>query len=163
MGEGLVKNTEWGVIMFASKLKRVKSLGFFGMVIGVFMVLLAGCASNAVNTAIQSYSSQASRIELGQSKEKVLGILLPTQAHLSASQSKSYEEFMQDGKKKEIYFFRSRSFRDGLVTDDEFTPYVFEDGVLVAIGWTAIGGPKTQAQTRDDYYNYHFHGRIHHY
>jgi len=45
----------------------------------------------------------------------------------------------------EILYYRSGWQRDGIVTDDEFTPYIFNDGVLVAIGWTTLGGPKTQA------------------
>jgi len=132
-------------------------------VISACVALLACATSGAVTQAIHAYTHQAPRIELGQSMEKVLGILQPTQANLPAKFSKPPETFVENGKTKKIYFFRSRSFADGLVTDDEFTPYVFEDGVLVAIGWTAIGGPKTQAQSRDQNYDYHFHGRIYHY
>ena len=40
---------------------------------------------------------------------------------------------------------------DGLTTDDEFTPYIFNNGKLVGIGWHLIGGPKTQGQAADTY------------
>ena len=53
---------------------------------------------------------------------------------------------MDNGNLVEIYFFRSAWQSDGLTTDDEFTPYVFKDGKLVAIGWTSIGGIKSQGQ-----------------
>ena len=53
------------------------------------------------------------------------------------------ESSLHDGKVREIHFARSRRIPDGRTTDDEFTPYVFEDDVLVAIGWTYLGGPKT--------------------
>lgn len=134
-------------------------------VLPLFMVLLLGaCASGGyLQQSISAYNAQASRVSLGQSEEQVLKILQPTQSRLAPRFSKPAEEYMHDGKRRKIYFFRSRSFPDGLVTDDEFTPYVFEDGELIAIGWTAIGGPKTQAQARDRDYDYHFHGRIYHY
>ncbi|MBT8138294.1 MAG: DUF3192 domain-containing protein [Gammaproteobacteria bacterium] len=127
---------------------------------------LAGCAASGfLQESIDAYHAQAGRISLGQSEEEVLRILQPTQSRLAANYRKPAEEYLQDGKRRKIYFFRSRSFPDGLVTDDEFTPYVFEDGSLIAIGWTAIGGPKTQAQTRDRDrdYDHYFHGRIYHY
>ncbi len=126
-------------------------------------VFLAACAGpGSIGGAIKAYEAVAPQVKLGQSKAEVLAILQPTQAELSTRQTKASETFMEGDVLKEVYFFRSRSFNDGLVTDDEFTPYVFEDGVLVAIGWTAIGGPKTQAQQRDND-DFHFHGRVFHY
>ena len=125
--------------------KYIKVLAVVSMI-----SLLSACASNqSINTAISAYEAQASNIQLGQSKEQVLALLSPTQASMPARFGKPHEKYIEEDKLKEIYFFRSRSFADGLVTDDEFIPYVFEDGVLIAIGWTAIGGPKTQAQLRD--------------
>lgn len=124
------------------------SLRYFAVV--SMVVLLSACASNqTINTAILAYEVEAGSIELGQTKTQVLAILSPTQANMPARFGKPHEEYLDGDKLKEIYFFRSRSFADGLVTDDEFIPYVFEDGVLIAIGWTAIGGPKTQAQPRE--------------
>ena len=41
---------------------------------------------------------------------------------------------------------RSSQQPDGLTTDDEFTPYIFTNGILTGIGWTVLGGPKTQGQ-----------------
>lgn len=137
---------------------RVMRLSIVSFLVGL---MLAGCtAMNSVSTAIQAYQIKAEEIELGQTKSQVLAILQPTQANLPQQFAKPAEEYFEDGKHKEIHFFRSRSFPDGLVTDDEFTPYVFENEKLVAIGWTAIGGPKTQAQTKDNELDYHFHGRV---
>ena len=47
----------------------------------------------------------------------------------------------------DIYYFRTLRQPDGLTTDDEFTPYVLNNDVLVAIGWTSIGGANSQGQT----------------
>ena len=130
------------------KIINVRSLKFLGAV--SIILMLSACASNqSISTAILAYEAQAGNIQLGQSKAEVLAMLSPTQASMPSRFGKPYEAYIEDDKLKEVYFFRSRSFADGLVTDDEFIPYVFEDGVLIAIGWTAIGGPKTQAQQRE--------------
>jgi len=42
----------------------------------------------------------------------------------------------------DVIFVRSSWVSDGAITDDEFTPHIFQDGNLVAIGWNAIGGEK---------------------
>jgi hypothetical protein len=54
--------------------------------------------------------------------------------------------YKKDGTLVEILYFRSGWQPDGLTTDDEFTPYLFNDGELVAVGWAILGGPKTQGQ-----------------
>ncbi len=96
--------------------------------------------------SVSKYDSSANLVDLGDSKEDVLSVLLPTQVGLSKRYSKAPDKFLMDEKRVEIYFFRSSWNSDGLTTDDEFTPYIFIDDTLVAIGWSAIGGPKTQAQ-----------------
>jgi hypothetical protein len=125
------------------------------------VTVLAACASNqSITAAISAYQQQAEKVSLGQSKEEVLALLQPTQMHLRSQSMKAAETYIDNDRLKEIVFFRSRTFADGIVTDDEFTPYVFEDGVLVAIGWTAIGGPKTQAQSRNNDSTIHLHSRF---
>ena len=117
------------------------------MVSTVLMVFgfLCGC-SNPIGTAISRYHAARPQIQLGMSKDQVLKILEPTQQTLSLRQSRAPEQYTQDGVHVEIHFFRSHANYDKILTDDEFTPYIFQDGKLQAIGWTAIGGPKTQAQ-----------------
>jgi hypothetical protein len=116
----------------------------------IFSMMLAlsgffcGC-SNPVGTAINNYFAVAPQIQLGMSKDDVLGILEPTQQGLSLRQTRGSEQYTQDGVHVEIHFFRSHVNYDKILTDDEFTPYIFHDGKLQGIGWTAIGGPKTQA------------------
>jgi len=115
----------------------------------VLLPLLSSCASKtavAIDNAISDFRTQAERVKLGDHKEKVLSILLPTQNGLPVRAAKSHESFMEGNSITEIYFFRSGRQPDGLTTDDEFTPYVFKDGVLKAIGWTTLGGAKTVGQ-----------------
>jgi hypothetical protein len=120
------------------------------MIVLACSLLLTGCDSK-LKTAIASYHNVAPQIELGQPKDHVLAILNPTQQDLPLRQRKAPEQFInKDGVRVEIFFFRSHTFHNGILTDDEFAPYIFHDGKLHAIGWTAIGGPKTQAQPRPE-------------
>lgn len=107
--------------------------------------------ASELDKAIDDFHARATQIKLGDSKEKVLTTLQPTQELFPASTRRPSETFMADsssGSKSivEIYYFRSGRIPDGINTDDEFMPYVFRDGSLVSIGWTALGGPKNIAK-----------------
>ncbi len=111
------------------------------------------CANLFIDNAISKYEKAAPQVKLGDSKERVLAILEPTQENLSNDQTKRPETFWLDkgsGVKSvvEVYFFRSGRVADGITTDNEFTPYVFTDDILSGIGWTVLGGPKTVARPR---------------
>ena len=99
-----------------------------------------------INPAISSYQREAQKVNLGDSKEKVLGILMPTQKTLATYQKKTPEFYKKGNDIVEIYYFRSGWQHDGLTTDDEFTPYTFTNRVLTSVGWTALGGEKTHGQ-----------------
>ena len=100
-----------------------------------------------IEQVISAHHAAASQIELGDSKERVLSLLEPTQSKLTARQRKLPDRYQQDGSVVEIYYFRSGLHSDGLTTDDEFTPYIFIDGHLVAIGWASLGGPSSRASS----------------
>ena len=116
------------------------------LVSGIMVITLAGCAAAQIDYTTHELKRAAPLVNLGDQKSKVLGILLPTQQLLSARQAKDPDKYLQNGKRIEIYYMRSGRQADGLTTDDEFTPYVFEDDTLIAIGWAALGGAKTQGQ-----------------
>ncbi|ACU89581.1 DUF3192 domain-containing protein [Desulfomicrobium baculatum] len=115
-------------------------------------VQLTSCVGLQIDNAIVKYNNVSSKIELGDSKGKVLSILLPTQEDVPISSRKSPEKYIKDGVKVEIYYMRSVRQPDGLTTDDEFVPYLFNDEKLVGIGWQVLGGPKTQGQATSDTY-----------
>lgn len=114
----------------------------------ISIIYLSACSNLHIDRAINEYLQLAEQIQLGDSKESVLAVLQPTQDTVVRNERKASEKFIKDGVLTEIYFMRSAHFYDGLVTDDEFTPYVFHDGVLIGIGWQVLGGPKTQGQTQ---------------
>jgi hypothetical protein len=111
----------------------------------IITVLISGCATIWEMT-VNDYCAAAPRVELGMSKQQVLEILAPTQRRLTNTEIKQPDRYIKEGVNVEILYFRSGWQPDGLTTDDEFTPYLFNDGKLVAIGWASIGGPKSQGQ-----------------
>ena len=122
------------------------------LVLLVMVLGLSGCVGMPIDSAISTYAYVAEQVELGDSKEEVLAILQPTQEGVPKSSSKNPEKYIKEGVRIEIYYMRSARQPDGLTTDDEFVPYLFNDGKLVGIGWQVLGGPKTQGQATSDTY-----------
>ena len=114
----------------------------------VLGLLLVGCAPtgyNNVNYTIQNTAQIQSQISLGDLKSSVVPMLAAQQSNLASNYLKPADQFMKDGKTMYIYYQRSGHVNDGRNTDDEFTPYVFENEKLIAIGWASLGGPKVFA------------------
>ena len=125
---------------------RCLGAGMIKILFCVMLISLCGCTAYNIDNASNQHRQAASYVSLGDSKEKVLKILLPTQAGLTASQSKSPEKFMKGKDLIEIYFMRSGRQPDGLTTDDEFTPYYFRNDILTGIGWQQLGGAKSHGK-----------------
>lgn len=115
----------------------------------VSAVLLAGCevATSPYQLTVDDYMNAAPAVSLGMSKLQVVEILQPTQRRLSNTEIKQPDMYTKEGVLVEILYFRSGWQSDGLTTDDEFTPYLFNDGNLVAVGWAVLGGARSQGQT----------------
>ncbi|MDD5022113.1 MAG: DUF3192 domain-containing protein [Endomicrobiaceae bacterium] len=106
--------------------------------------VFTGCVATLTTweQTVNNYVAEAPKVELGMSKQEVLDILSPTQALLKNTELRHPDKYVKDGVNVEILYFRSGWVSDGLDTDDEFTPYIFNNGKLVAVGWMSIGGPK---------------------
>jgi len=111
------------------------------------LVFLVGCAGSVyqIESSIKQYNRAAVNIKLGDSKERVLEVLTPTQTKLGSA-TKPPEAYKEGDDLIEIYYFRSSRQADGLTTDDEFAPYTFKNGELIGIGWTVLGGPKSRGK-----------------
>ena len=120
-----------------------KACGLFGIV-----ALLGACTASSIDRATAQYDAVEHQIDLGDAKDHVLSILEPTQESLPRNARKKPDRYLKDGVHVEIFYMRTNHQRDGITTDDEFTPYIFNDGKLVGIGWHLIGGIKSQAQVR---------------
>lgn len=129
----------------------VHAKGFF-LPCGLVALLLAGCTLDTafrIDSAISDYHRLSPQIRLGDPKEKVTEILGPIQEKLHGNERKVGQTFQKDGKVVEILYFRTGRIPDDMTTDDEFTPYIFIDGKLVGIGWTALGVPITRVSERN--------------
>jgi len=113
------------------------------------LIFLSGCAGSPYQLTVDDYMAAYPKISLGMTKQEVARILTPSQIRLSSSEIKQPDMYKKEGVMVDILYFRSGWNSDGLTTDDEFTPYVFNDGKLVAVGWQFIGGAKSQGQSRD--------------
>jgi len=113
-------------------------------------VVLEGCVELQITQAINQYQAAESKVKLGDSKEDVLAILQPTQAILNGHLKRGADHWIdpKSGKTVDLYYFRSGLQRDGRLTDNELTPYLFIDNTLVAIGWNALRGLAIQPQAK---------------
>jgi uncharacterized protein YcfL len=120
------------------------------MICLLLLLILTGCAPSRYQLTVDEYVAAAPKVSLGMSKEEVIDILKPSQQRLKNTEIKQSDIYEKDGVLVEILYFRSGWQHDGLTTDDEFTPYLFNDGKLVAVGWAVLGGPKSQGQATSD-------------
>mgnify|MGYP001198037591 CR=1 FL=1 len=113
--------------------------------------LLNGCvdSSSPYQATVDDYVAAYPAIELGMNQKEVATILAPSQKRLSSFEIKQPNKYLKNRVKIDIVYYRSGWNSDGITTDDEFTPYVFNNDKLVAIGWQSIGGVKTQGQARN--------------
>lgn len=128
------------------------------------LCLATGCLGpNYLQQTIADYRAVSGTVNLGAAKGEVELILGSSQRLLTNTDLKHPDKFLKDGKVVEIIYYRTGFQNDGITTDDEFTPYVFEDGKLVAIGWATLGGAKTQGQSRDEIQIHNHYDRFPHY
>jgi hypothetical protein len=120
----------------------------YRLITAIMVVTLTGCAAltSPYQLTVDDYMTAVPKISLGMSKSDVIELLQPTQVRLKNTDIKQPDMYKKDGTLVEILYFRSGWQPDELTTDDEFTPYLFNDGELVAVGWATLGGPKTQGQ-----------------
>jgi hypothetical protein len=100
---------------------------------------LAGCVPSLVTQqAVADYQTVASNVSIGDAKEHVLSILKTNQDVIPAQFKKRPERYLSYGVPVEIHFMRT-DLESGLSSDDDdFTPYVFKNDVLVSVGWRYV-------------------------
>ena len=106
-------------------------------------LMLSGCAEIAMDNNLYEYKKVQQSISLGDSKNKVLGTLIPIMQDLPEHWKRTAGQYLVNDDRYYVHYHRTSWVQDGAVTDDEFTPYVFKNDKLVAIGWQSLGGPKS--------------------
>jgi hypothetical protein len=109
------------------------------------IISLSGCTLG-IDKAVREHRKVSHMVQLGDSKQRVLAILMPTQESLGQNEIKPPERYIKGKDKIEIYYMRSGRQPDGLTTDDEFTPYYFKNGILSGVGWQQLGGAKSHGK-----------------
>jgi hypothetical protein len=114
--------------------------------LAVALAALSACTTNEINRSVANYDEVKDQVKPGDSKQRVLALLEPTQANLDAQWKKVPDTYIDGDSTVEVYYFRSSYRSEGLVTDDQYTPYIFRDGILVGIGWAMLRGPMATAE-----------------
>ena len=109
-------------------------------------LLLVGCAtsSDAVDRAIVYHAKAAPYVELGMSEDAFIALMEP--AITPTEKERQPKRFSRGDDMYVVHFMRVAWVRDGLYTDDEYQPYTFANGKLVAVGWEYLGGEKYTTQ-----------------
>ena len=131
----------------------------WALAVSILLVgLMSACAlqrasqeytSSRIDEAVANYKAQAAKIKLGDSRDRVLALLEPTQFQLESNEIKppvAMATQTESGADSMIvvHFFRSARHdydqpnAQGLPPDDDFTPYIFTDDVLTGIGWPTL-------------------------
>ena len=116
----------------------------------LFLCSMVSCgAAYEIDQQISLVNTFTPNIELGMKRSDFVASANSAGIKFNGKWFKEKESYIKDGKTYNIYFLRTSRQADGLKTDDEFTPYIFENDKLIGIGWSYLGGPKTGGQTQD--------------
>ena len=76
-------------------------------------------------------------VRIGDQKQRVLSLLTPGQKLIWDEAKRPSKSIAIDGSQYEIIYFRTKFIPDDENLDEEFTPYIFKDEVLIAKGATS--------------------------
>ena len=131
---------------------------FLLLACGFAFGILSACAlqrasqeytTSRIDEAVANYKAQAAKIKLGDSRDRVLELIEPTQFQLESNEIKAPVAMATQSESGAdsmivVHFFRSARHdydqpnAQGLPPDDDFTPYIFTDDVLTGIGWPTL-------------------------
>ena len=106
----------------------------------VFQLLLISCGPS-LELVKSTNRSNLNKISLGFTKSEVLNIMgtstIKTSDGTIVTSPFRNETMNENGKSYEILFFYTDTKKtDGVITDDELTPIVFNDNKVVGFGWS---------------------------
>ena len=99
--------------------------------------------------AVEDYKTAYSKISIGDARGHVLGILDTSQQGIPLRFRKRPERYLSYGEQVEIHFVRT-GLESGISNhDDDYTPFVFKNDVLVSIGWTYVSKTEFLNKSRE--------------
>ena len=125
------------------KIKRI----IYAVCIFMIAIIFHGNTATAINVTtegthrtMQECANLINKLQIGTSAANVE---IP---YHEPGSSRPMEKFTDsNGQMVVIAYCRTAWVSDSQMTDDEYTPLVFTNGVLTSLGWRALGGPKTFA------------------
>ena len=109
---------------------------FFAMLIAL---VGSGCVpTSSMQSSVLEYKIIAPKILIGDDKEYVLSMLIPSQANIPIWMQRKSEKYVNYGEAVDIYFLRTGLKSGELNSDDDFTPYVFKKDILSFVGWRYV-------------------------
>ena len=137
------------IINMRSKTKTKKRL-LEVVTLAIIMIGLNGCAPNTITKqAVEEYEKAYSKISIGDARGHVLTILDTSQRVIPLRFRKRPERYLSYGEQVEIHFVRT-GLESGISNhDDDYTPYVFKNDVLVSIGWTYVSKTEFLNKSRE--------------
>ncbi|HAN80708.1 MAG TPA: hypothetical protein DCQ47_04565 [Gammaproteobacteria bacterium] len=129
---------------------NMKDRSFNLITLAVLMISLLGCGSNTITEqAVGDYKKAYSKISIGDARRHVLAILETSQQVIPLRFKKQPERYLSYGEQVEIHFVRT-GLASGISNhDDDFTPFVFKNDILVSIGWTYVSKTEFLSKSRE--------------
>ena len=111
---------------------------------------LAGCAPSLVTQqAVADYRTEALKVSIGDARGYVLSILQTSQDVIPAHFKKRPERYLSYGVQVEIHFIRTDLASGMANADEDFTPYLFKNDVLVSVGWRYVSKTEFLEKARE--------------
>ena len=105
------------------------------------LAVLYGCSS----AAPRAYDDAVQNVYVGMDKREFDIAMREVNDKTRRKHRRRSEAYQRNGMLYEIVYIRSSNVNDDANTDDEYTPYLFQDGTLIGDGWAAVGGKKTDS------------------
>jgi len=103
----------------------------------LILVVSAGCVTQYA--ALNEYAKVQNQFVMGMSRNDFYTLAAPVIQNTTSDARRDSQFYVDEGRKFEIVYLRSGWISDGASTDDEYTPFIFVDDVLVAKGWKTLG------------------------
>ena len=129
---------------------RTKDRSLKLMTLTILMFSLLGCGSNTITEqAVVDNKKAYSKISIGDARGHVLAILETSQQVIPLRFKKQPERYLSYGERVEIHFVRT-ALTSGISNhDNDFTPYVFKNDILVSVGWTYVSKTEFLSKSRE--------------
>ena len=137
------------IVQMRSKTKT-KSSSFKLVTLAIVMAgLFGGAPKTVTKQAVEDYEKAYSKISIGDARAHVLTILDTSQQVVPLRFKRRPERYLSYGERVEIHFVRT-GLESGISNhDDDYTPYVFKNDVLVSIGWTYVSKTEFLNKSRE--------------